>query len=325
MALQASGQIKFSEVGIELGASYGDIIRLQDASTGGIATINTNNTAANRPDGGEPHATSEWFSYNHAATGSVTDSDYYWLGDGSNDTIRFSGHGSTLFTLNDDFSYSGWFRIDETFNDTQFLGTFSKATPNGNDIIMVMYQKTSARLMLRFRKGGGGNFHQRFWSLSSTNNTSISGVNSNGWYSSNRGNVNGDGFVHLAFTRDNSNTASSGMNCYWNGQKFPEHIQFNSRALANFDIQSMAIGDSISASPNNALVFKGGIDAVSVYNKELTQAEVTSLYNSGTPMTCADAGVTTSLLAEYRLENNTTNSSGTFPSLTNTGGTFTAY
>jgi hypothetical protein len=87
----------------------------------------------------------------------------------------------------------------------------------------------------------------------------------------------------------------------------------------------MAIGDSISAATNNALVFKGGIDAVSVYDKELTQAEITSLYNSGTPITCADAGVTSNLLAEYRLENNTTNSSGTFPSLTNTGGTFTAY
>lgn len=324
MALQSSGQIKFSEVGIELGASYGDILRLQDISTGGLATINTNNIAANRPDQVEPHAISEWFSYDHNAAG-ATESDYYWLGDGTNDTIRFTGHGSTLFQFNDDFSYSGWFRIDETFNDTQFLGTFSKATPNGNDIIMIMYHKTSARLMLRFRKGGGGNFHQRFWSASSTNNTSITGIDSNGWYSTKRGNTNGDGFVHLVFTRDNSDTASSGMNCYWNGSQLPEHIQFNSRSLANFDIASMAIGDSISASPNNALVFKGGIDAVSVYDKELTQSEVTALYNGGTVTTCSDAGVTTNLLAEYRLENNTTNSSGTFPSLTNTGGTFTAY
>jgi hypothetical protein len=178
---------------------------------------------------------------------------------------------------------------------------------------------------LRFRYGGGGNFHQRFWSISSTNNTSITGVNSNGWYSTNRGNVNSEGFVHLVFTRDNSDTASSGMNLYWNGTKLPESIQFNSRSLTTFNIQSVAIGDAVGSSPNNASVFKGGIDQVSVYSKTLTQSEVTALYNSGTPMTCSDAGVTTNLLAEYRLENNTTNTSGTFPSLTNSGGTFTAY
>jgi hypothetical protein len=91
------------------------------------------------------------------------------------------------------------------------------------------------------------------------------------------------------------------------------------------NIKSAAIGDAISSSPNNALVFKGGIDAVSVYNKTLTQAEVTALYNSGVPTTCSDASVTSNLMAEYRLENNTTNTSGTFPSLTNTGGTFTTY
>ena len=168
-------------------------------------------------------------------------------------------------------------------------------------------------------------FIKGFWSISSTNNTSITGVNSNGWYSTNRGNVNSEGFVHLVFTRDNSNTTSSGMNLYWNGTKLPESIQFNSRSLATFNIRSAAVGDAVGSSPNNANVFKGGIDQVSVYNKTLTQSEVTALYNSGTPMTCSDAGVTTSLMAEYRLENNTVNTSGNFPSLVNTGGTFQQY
>jgi|TARA_R110001606_G_C15314239_1_gene643956 hypothetical protein len=324
MALQSSGQIKMSELNIEFGHNETRMLLLKDASDGTAGTINTANASTDRPDGTAPHAISEFYSYDHSAT-SVTASDYYWLGDGVNDTIRFSGHSSTLFQLNDDFSYSGWYRIDETINDTQFLATFGESTPSGSNLIFIMYHKTSARMMLRFRKGGGGNFHQRFWSLYSTNNASISGITSAGWKSNTRGNANSEGFVHLVFTRDNSNTASSGMNCYWNGQKLPDHIQFNSRSLANFNIQSAAIGDAISASPNNALVFKGGIDAVSVYNKTLTQAEVTALYNSGVPTTCSDASVTSNLMAEYRLENNTTNTSGTFPSLTNTGGTFTTY
>lgn len=324
MALQSSGQIKMSELNAEFGLLETRMLSLKDASDGTAGTINTANASTDRPDGTAPHAISEFYSYDHSAS-SVTDSDYYWLGDGVNDTLRFTNHSSNLFGSNDDFSYSGWFRVDETSNQAQWLGSFSEASPSGANQIFIQYNSTSNRMQLRFRKGGGGNFHQRFWSISSTNNTSITGVNSNGWKSTNRGNVNSEGFVHLVFTRDNSNTASSGMNLYWNGTKLPESIQFNSRSLATFNIKSAAIGDAVGSSPNNASVFKGGIDQVSVYNKTLSQSEVTALYNSGTPMTCSDAGVTTNLLAEYRLENNTTNTSGTFPSLTNSGGTFTAY
>ena len=322
MALQSSGQIKFSQLSVELNQNATSEFSISTAAEGGYETINTAST--NKPNDSQPHAISEWYSYDHNAS-SLVDNDYYWLGDGVNDTLRFTNHSSNLFGSNDDFSYSGWFRIDETTNQQQFLGTFCEATPSGNNMIFVMYHPTSARMQLRFRKGGGGNFHQRFWSIYSTNNTSITGVNSNGWYATNRGNVNSDGFVHLVFTRDNSDTASSGMNLYWNGTKLPESIQFNSRSLTTFNIRSAAVGDSVSASPNNAAVFKGGIDQVSVYNKTLTQAEVTALYNSGTPITGVDASVTSNLLAEYRLENNGTNTTGVFPSLTNTGGTFTTY
>lgn len=320
MALPGSGIISISDILTEGGIGGSPTAGLQGLANGEFFDINYNSPSYPEPDA--PYAMSDWYGYDNDA---FTPSLYYWLGDGVNDTLRFTNNSTTLFDSNDDFSYSGWYRIDETFNDTQFLATFSQATPSGSNLIFVMYQKTSARMMLRFRYGGGGNFHQRFWSLSSTNNTSISGVNTNGWYSSNRGNVNDDNFVHLVFTRDNSDTASTGMNCYWNGTKLPESIQFNSRSLTSFDIKSAAIGDAISSSPNNALVFKGGIDQVSVYNKTLTQSEITALYNSGVPATCSDAGVTSNLLAEYRLENNTTNTSGNFPSLVNTGGTFQQY
>ena len=321
MALPSSGIISISDILTEGGVGGSPTAGLQGLANGDFFTINTD--SAGYPSPNAPYTISDWYGYNQNAFPPT--SLYYWLGDGVNDTLRFTNNSTTLFSSNDDFSYSGWYRIDETFNDTQFLATFSQATPSGSNLIFVMYQKTSARMMLRFRYGGGGNFHQRFWSLSSTNNTSISGVNTNGWYSSNRGNVNSDNFVHLVFTRDNSDTASTGMNCYWNGTKLPESIQFNSRSLTSFDIKSAAIGDAISSSPNNALVFKGGIDQVSVYNKTLTQSEVSALYNNGVPATGSDAGVTSNLLAEYRLENNTTNSSGNFPSLVNSGGTFQLY
>ena len=322
MALPSSGVISVSDILTEGQVNPSDTASLKQLAQGAIFTINTNSPSY--PSSTAPFAMSDWYGYNHSAS-PVTPSLYYWLGDGVNDTLRFTNHSSNLFGSNDDFSYSGWFRVDETSNQMQWLGSFSEASPSGATKIFIQYNPTNARMQLRFRKGGGGNFHQRFWSISSTNNTSITGVNSNGWYSTNRGNVNSEGFVHLVFTRDNSNTTSSGMNLYWNGTKLPESIQFNSRSLATFNIRSAAVGDAVGSSPNNANVFKGGIDQVSVYNKTLTQSEVTALYNSGTPMTCSDAGVTTSLMAEYRLENNTVNTSGNFPSLVNTGGTFQQY
>jgi hypothetical protein len=320
MALPSSGTINIAEILTEGEVDPTQTASLKQLAQGAIFTINTNSPSY--PSSTAPFAMSDWYGYDHNA---FVPSLYYWLGDGVNDTLRFTNNSSVLFDSNDDFSYSGWFRIDETSNQMQWLGSFAEASPSGANQIFIQYNPTSARMQLRFRKGGGGNFHQRFWSISSTNNTSITGVNSNGWYSTNRGNVNSEGFVHLVFTRDNSNAASSGMNLYWNGTKLPESIQFNARSLASFDIKSAAIGDAVGSSPNNANVFKGGIDQVSVYNAVLSQSDITALYNSGTVATCADAGVTSNLLAEYRLENNTTNTNGNFPSLVNTGGTFQTY
>jgi len=320
MALPSSGAISVAEILTEGQVDPSETASLKQLAQGAIFTINTNSPSY--PSSTAPFAMSDWYGYDHSA---FTPSLYYWLGDGVNDTLRFTNHSSNLFGSNDDFSYSGWFRVDETSNQMQWLGSFGEASPSNANQIFIQYNPTNARMQLRFRKGGGGNFHQRFWSISSTNNTSITGVNSNGWYSTNRGNVNSEGFVHLVFTRDNSNTTSSGMNLYWNGTKLPQSIQFNSRSLATFNIRSAAIGDAVGSSPNNANVFKGGIDQVSVYNAVLSQSDVTALYNSGTVATCADAGVTSNLLAEYRLENNTTNTSGNFPSLVNTGGTFQQY
>jgi hypothetical protein len=320
MALPSSGTINVAEILTEGGVSPSETASLKGLAQGAYFDINTNSPSY--PSSTPPFAMSDWYGYDHNA---FVPSLYYWLGDGVNDTLRFTNNSSVLFDSNDDFSYSGWFRVDETSNQMQWLGSFSEASPNGSNQIFIQYNPTSARMQLRFRYGGGGNFHQRFWSISSTNNTSITGVNSNGWYSTNRGNVNSEGFVHLVFTRDNSDSTSSGMNLYWNGTKLPESIQFNSRSLASFDIKSAAIGDAVGSSPNNANVFKGGIDQVSVYNAVLSQSDITALYNSGTVATCADAGVTSNLLAEYRLENNTTNTNGNFPSLVNTGGTFQTY
>ena len=63
MALPASGQISMGDIRTELGDSGS--ISLKEASDGTIATINTGNASADRPDGNSPHAMTEFYSYDH--------------------------------------------------------------------------------------------------------------------------------------------------------------------------------------------------------------------------------------------------------------------
>ena len=88
MGLPSSGQISLGDIQTEIGDS--GQIKLKTASDGTLATINTNNAVANRPDLSAPHSASEWYSYVHL------------LGDHGNDsnTQMFSGdQGTGLVTV----------------------------------------------------------------------------------------------------------------------------------------------------------------------------------------------------------------------------------
>jgi len=67
MALPSSGQISFSDINTELGQSSDAELSLNDAANGNVATINTN--SPDTPDSSTPHAISEWYSYDHSASG----------------------------------------------------------------------------------------------------------------------------------------------------------------------------------------------------------------------------------------------------------------
>jgi len=86
MSLTSSGQIKLTEIRDELGGS-GEV-SLIEASDGTIATINTANASADRPDGAAPHAMSEFYSYDHDLVTNATFNA--WTGSFSGNDINFS-------------------------------------------------------------------------------------------------------------------------------------------------------------------------------------------------------------------------------------------
>ena len=83
MALTSSGQISLGDIQTEIGDS--GQIKLANASDGTLATINTANDAANRPDLSAPHSASEWYSYSHILGSYGNDSN----------TQMFSGNQGT--------------------------------------------------------------------------------------------------------------------------------------------------------------------------------------------------------------------------------------
>ena len=66
MALPASGQISINDINVEFGRSGTTAnSSLEDLSDGTVATINTANASADRPDGTAPHSMTEFYSYDH--------------------------------------------------------------------------------------------------------------------------------------------------------------------------------------------------------------------------------------------------------------------
>jgi hypothetical protein len=66
MALQGSGQIKMSEINVELGRNSTDTISLDAAESGTYAAINT--ASPSYPSNARPASMSEWYSYDHSAS-----------------------------------------------------------------------------------------------------------------------------------------------------------------------------------------------------------------------------------------------------------------
>ena len=104
MAIASSGAIRLNaDIGVELELGNEDPTALSTASRGGYETINTNNSAANRPDGDEPHEMTEFYSYDHNASSAPAQGDY----GNSASTIIWSGNqGSSSTVITDTFDLS---------------------------------------------------------------------------------------------------------------------------------------------------------------------------------------------------------------------------
>jgi len=260
MALQSSGQIKISEIKTELGSS-----------SNSLATLST---AAGKS---APHAISEFYGY------SAYSNTHYATFDGVNDYAGGTWSGQTDL-VNSDWSVSFWIRNNETTNTNMQIWDFNATafnSGNNNDRVFLSYSQNVNRLVLRVRTNAQ-NF-DRQWALHSNNGATGTGTNSGvKWTSSNRGNVNSDGFCHIVCTYDASQTSpSNAFKIYWNGTELTSQANALSQGRTAFTPANCCIANAVS-NTTSAGACKVDMDEWAFYSDVLTSSEASTLYNSGT-------------------------------------------
>lgn len=321
MALQSSGQIKFSELNTELSRTSTDEISLTGASTGVLGAINTNNAVADRPDQSEPHAISEWYSYNHNAAGAYTNSHYYNM---SRNALRRSAISSPFnLSGSQDLTISVWVKQKPT-TANEIMWDLSNTSSNSANRFFLQYHKSLNRLVARHRTSGVN--YDRQWALHSNNSVTGTGTNSSvAWSDTNRGNVNADGWGMLTVVYDASQSNSAnGLKLYWNATEVSSSAANNSGTRSTSAVNDFTIGNNNHNSTTTAGGMNANVDEIKIFTSALSASNITSLYNSGVVSNAANS-YSTGLLTEITFDSDTTDSNGNFPLNNRDTGTRTAY
>ena len=318
MAVPSSGAISLAGIRAELttntyNASATTQASLTNLSIGDVATINTNNAVADRPDGSAPHAMSEFYAYDHDAAAAFTDNNAVSksITTGVDQAIVIAETTTFSLTQANAFSIGFWIKAgwDNNLNtNIHFFAMNDGSSTARNQQIRVFYNESNNRL--EFRIGSdSSNRSLNFWALhSNLTQTGLPGSSaSQYWSSSNRGNVNGNNYTHLVITKGTGTTlAASNIKAYWNGTALGNafYSSGNNTGTPNMstDARRVTLGSAAhhyeKSGNNNETKYNG----LTVHNIQLSDSEVTSLYNSGTPLDATQHSAKNNLVAFYNFE-----------------------
>ena len=159
-------------------------------------------------------------------------------------------------------------------------------TTEFNQFVQVVYLVRSGsslrgRLRARIQGDGGHNINER--ALADVN--SICGLGTSGaaslWDKDNKGNVNSEGFCHIAITRG-SGTADPKI--YWNAQDINANIDVSSNDpdIQEAEVDGMILGEHTDAIENGTdLLTPMKFRDLVIYNSVLSDSGIGELYNSG--------------------------------------------
>jgi len=176
--------------------------------------------------------------------------------DGTNDYMDFGTN--TTINSSSAFSVSAWFNVD---NISSFPAICLLKTNQSNGFIIALSNTTGANQIYNgvwFGSAPTGDTNQI--KGFATGNTTLATALSSGWH-------------HLVFTYDGLDTQSaSSSTVYIDGVEYTSSQAVGLPSYSN--VNYVAKGGAN---------FNGLIDEFAIFNTELTQREVTGIYNSGTP------------------------------------------
>lgn len=331
MAIPSSGAISLAGIRAELAtntynASATTTASLEDCSDGTVATINTENASGDRPNGSVPHAMSEFYAYDHDAEASFSDTyaASKSITTGVGQTIRIAdSNGRFNFDQDDAYSISFWVKAGWNSSLNTHIHLFaanSNAASSYQDMIRVYYNESNNRLHFQYTSANPTSWKQAAWLFHSNSGNyaaayAASGLGSSYWSSSNRGNVGDDNYTLLTFVKGASNSAGTGnVMAYWNGTALGLGVYGTSGNGSGTVNQTgvdrqIGLGSDVwnySASGNAA---ETQYNDFAFWNKKLSAAEVTAIYNSGTRTDLTAHSASSNLKGYYKFENNGNDSS----------------
>jgi len=181
MTLTASGQMSINDINVEFGRSGTTAnSSLTGLSDGTVATINTDNASANRPDTNAPHNMTEFYSYDHDLVNAAS-----WASWQSGNVTFENDAGSTYYANKSIAVTSGSGVVDMwyTLNSGTVRGTLSvalsvSAFPDNSATYTTIPDGQGDNFAISFSLSGSQTVYCRFkyithFSLAETSNRSI--------------------------------------------------------------------------------------------------------------------------------------------------------
>tara|TARA_R100001443_G_scaffold53580_1_gene65188 strand:- start:285 stop:1208 length:924 start_codon:yes stop_codon:yes gene_type:complete len=274
VAVPSSGTLSLAGIRAELAtntynASATTQTSLLQCSNGTVATINTANSASDRPDGSTPHAMSEFYAYDHDLSSFTDDKSFDF--DGANDYLDFQ-QGNIGTDLEAIGSISAWVKLD-SMSANGFIWQIKAEEGTDNQIIL-LWNNASAVIRGNVKFGGTTNVVDSGSGLENDGNWHHVAMT---WESGSKTSANN--IVRLYI--DGSQTDSDAIGNTWSDAS--GHAGF---IIGRNDIQSNAY-------------FNGHMSDIAFFSDVLTSSEVSAIYNSGSPKDESDHS---GLIAYYTLE-----------------------
>ena len=314
MAVPSSGTISLAGIGNEVKNNAYDASSTASTSLATLATTTTINTnSASVPNSSTPHAMSEWYGYDHDAAAAFTDNNAVAksITTGSGQAIFIDETTTFSLTQSDAFTIGFWIKAgwNNSLNTNIHLFAMNDGSSTArNQQIRVFYNESNNRL--EFRMGhNSSNRSLNFWPLHS--HLSVTGLPGSSasqyWSSSNRGNVNANDYTHLVITKGTGTTlAASNIKAYWNGNALGNAFYSNGNNFGTVsmstDARRVALGSNAhnldKCGNNNETKY----NVLTIFDKQLSDSEVTTLYGSGAPVSDTVASNIGNLVAYYNFE-----------------------